>query len=201
MPVPYDRSWRLLPDEELRRWLGFYRRRLALVDAEVADPFEREPTRQFLALLVGDAGREEAGRRRAADLGVPRERDQFPADFIADLKARVKLDELLEYEAGARLGREVGGKRQGPCPLCRRGANCFTVYVADAADQHYYCFRCGARGDAITAIMQVYGEPFRAAVEHLARNGHVPLPAPPPDAGAPQRRYLAIARGEGPADA
>ncbi len=57
MPIStVDRSWQLLTDEELGRWRAFYARRLALVDAEVRDPFEREPTRRFLAMLVGFTG-------------------------------------------------------------------------------------------------------------------------------------------------
>lgn len=199
----HDRSWQLLTDEELRRWLAFYRRRLALLDAEIADPFEREPTRQYLVMLVGDATREAASRERAAELGAARERDRFPPAFVAELKARVKLDELLEYEAGARLtpaGKR--GIRRGPCPFCRASerSDCLVVHTADAADQWYWCFRCGAAGDAISAIMQVYGEPFPVAVEHLARNGNVPLPEPPPDPASPQARYVALARGEGRAD-
>ena len=202
----YDLSWRLLTDEELRRWAAHYRRRLALVDEEVGSPFEREPTRQFLAMLVADAGREEASRARAETMGVSREPERFPAEFVADLKARVKLDELLEYEAGARLGRaSERGVRRGPCPFCRasEASTCLAVHTADEADQHYYCFRCGATGDAISAIMQTYGDPFPRAVERLARHGGVPLPAPPPDPASPQARYVALARGEaaGGADA
>jgi hypothetical protein len=193
-----ERSWQLMTDEELARWGKFYARRLALVDAEVRDPFEREPTRQYLAMLVGDATREEASRERAGELGVPRERDHFPAAFVADLKARVKLDSLLEYDAGAQLKpANRRGVRRGPCPFCRASerSDCLAVYTADAADQHYFCHRCGAAGDAISAVMQVYGDSFRAAVERLAGFGGVPLPAPPPDPASPQRRYLAIARG------
>ena len=206
----HARSWGLLSDEELRRWSAFYRRRLALVDAEVASPFEREPTRQFLAMLVADAAIEEAKRERAdgapagAGRGVPREPDRFPAEFVADLKARVRLDQLLEYEAGARLGRaSASGVRRGPCPFCRASASslCLAVYTADERDQHYWCFRCGAAGDAISAIMQAYGDPFPRAVERLADLGGIPLPPPPPDPASPQARYVAIARGVGGADA
>jgi hypothetical protein len=196
-----ERSWQLLTDEELHRWAGFYRHRLALVDAEVRDPFEREPTRQYLAMLVGDATREEASRAQAAHLGVPRDRDHFPAEFVADLKARVKLDHLLEYEAGAQLKpASRRGVRRGPCPFCRASerSDCLAVYTADAADQHYFCHRCGAAGDAISAIMQVYGDSFRAAVERLAGFGGVPLPAPPPDPGGATggRRMASIRRGK-----
>jgi hypothetical protein len=196
MPISaVERSWQLMTDEELRRWLVFYQRRLALVDSESRDPFEREPTRQYLALLVGDATREEASRERATELGVPRERDHFPAEFVADLKARVRLDELLEYEAGATLGRvSERGVRRGPCPFCRAGdrSDCLAVYLADERDQHYYCHRCSAAGDAISAIMQVYGDAFRAAVARLAASGGVPLPVPPSPAGVqPAQRQWA----------
>lgn len=201
----HDRSWQLLADEELRRWLTFYRRRLALADAEIPDPFEREPTRQYLAMLVGDAEAEEARRERAAELGVPRGRECFPPAFVADLKARIRLDELLAYEAGAQLGRpDARGQRRGPCPFCGNGMNSgnrpFGVHLADPADQWYRCFACGAAGDAISAIMQVYGDPFRAAVERLASGAGMPLPSPPPDPASPQVRYVALARNAGLSD-
>jgi DNA primase len=76
------------------------------------------------------------------------------------------------------LGKERGGKRQGPCPICKRGSTCFTVYVKDEADQHYWCFRCGARGDCFNAMMQAWGYSFPEAVKHLADEYHIPLPDP-----------------------
>lgn len=176
--VSSDRSWRFLSDDDLRTWLAFYRRRLALLDVE-CDAATREDTRAYLAMLVADAEAEDAQRDRCVALGVPRDRARFPAGWLDELKRRVRLDQLCEYEMGATLGKERGGKRQGPCPLCKRGENCFTVYTADEADQHFYCFRCGARGDAIGAIMQTYGDSFPDAVARLARYGGIPLPPPP----------------------
>lgn len=176
-----DNTWRDLTDEELRRYLTSYRRRLVLVDEEVPAGEVREHTRAFLVALVETATAEDKRRDRAAVLGVPRDVNRFPEDWLADLKTRVMLDTLLEYEAGARLGRpNREGTRRGSCPFCKSSehSDCFSVHTGDPADQWFYCFRCQCRGDAISAIMLAWGETFPQAVEHLARNGNVALPDP-----------------------
>jgi hypothetical protein len=188
----YDASWRYLSDDDLRRWLSFYRRRLLLFDEEHPDDEYRDESRAFLAMLVEDATAEDAKRDRCATLGVPRDRQRFGDDFLADLKRRVMLDELVRYQLGAELGKERGGKRQGPCPICRHGENCFTVYLSDPDDQHYYCFRCGARGDCYGAMMQANGGTFPQAVEMLAFEAGIALPAPPPPLARDETRYAAL---------
>jgi DNA primase len=50
------------------------------------------------------------------------------------------------------------------------------VYLTDVRHQHYYCFRCAARGDAITALMQAYDASFGWAVTQLAQRSNLPLP-------------------------
>lgn len=173
-PIEHD-AWADLGDEELRHYARHYQRRLALLPEE-CPPELLDDTRAFLAHLLLDAARELDRRCVAAARGVPVVGDRFPAPWLADLKRRVRLDALCAYHLGARLGPERGGKRQGPCPICRAGTNCFTVYLRDEADQHYYCFCCGAGGDAFNAVRQAFGCSFREAVEQLAREGDVPLP-------------------------
>jgi hypothetical protein len=199
MRVTYDRSWQLLTDDDLRRSLTMHRRALALV--------EDDETRDFLAALVEDGAREDGRRDRAAALGVPRDAARFTADTLADIKGRIHLDQLCEHELGARLGRERHGVRRGPCPLCKPSehSDCFAVHVADTADQWYYCHRCLATGDCFSAIMQACGVEFPEAVERLAREGGVPLPAKPRPTAAPAsahangngRRPLPIRRNKG----
>lgn len=189
--IAYDRSWRFLSDDDLRRWLTFYRRRLALVAVECDDDTRAE-TRDYLAMLVADAEAEDAQRDRCVSLGIPRDRTRFAPEWLDELKRRIRLDALCEHEMGATLGKERRGKRQGPCPLCGHGENCFTVYIADDADQHYYCFRCGRRGDAIGAMMETYRESFVDAVARLARHGNIPLP-PPPTAATGSRHDARLA--------
>lgn len=176
-PVSYDLSWRYHSDDDLRRWLSFYRRRLALFDEEVPEGSEfRDDTRAFLAMLVEDADAEDTERDRCAKLGVPRDRQRFGDTFLADLKRRVMLAALVTYHLGAELATERNGKAQGPCPICLHGENCFTVYSNDPEDEHYYCFRCGARGDCFSAIMQAHNCSFPQAVERLANELGIPVP-------------------------
>jgi hypothetical protein len=179
MTIAYDRSWRFMDDADLRSALTMHRRALALVDQENPDPDIRESTRQFLSMLVTDGEAEEARRKWAERLGVPRDAERFAAGWLADLKSSVMLDTLLEHDAGARLGPERHGKRRGSCPFCKPSeqSDCFVVFTADPADQWYYCHRCGAAGDCFVAVMQCWGGRFVNAVEHLAHQRGVPLPA------------------------
>jgi hypothetical protein len=186
-PRPRDTSWADLDDDALRRYSTQYRRRLALLDQEVPEDI-RESTRAFLEALIEDAQREHLRREKCVALGIPREGDRFPADFLDRLRRETRLDILCEYHMGARLGRERQGKRQGPCPVCKHGSNCFTVYVADPDDQHYWCFRCGARGNCFNAMMQAWGYSFPEAVKHLADEYHIPLPVAKEEARPPARK-------------
>lgn len=181
MQLTYDRSWRLMDDADLRRALTMHRRALATVADDNPDPEVRESTRRYLVALVQDGAAEDARRDRAAKCGVPRDAERFPADWLANLKAHIRLDTLVGHELGARLGKERDGKRRGPCPLCKTSdhSDCFIVHTADDADQWYYCHRCGATGDCFAAIMQAWGLEFPQAVEKLARDGGFPLPAKP----------------------
>lgn len=197
-PRHYDNTWCDLDDDALRRYHRQYRRRLALIDGEVPEDV-RESTREYLTMCVADAEHEEARRARAAELGVPREGDTFPQEWIADLKARIRLDDLLIHDLGARLGKPTPkGIRRGPCPICKTSerSDSFLVSTGDPHDQHYYCFRCGARGDAINATMQAWGYSFPQAVTHLAQQGNVPLPTRPRPAPTPTNpSYLHLMLG------
>lgn len=187
----YRNSWRDLSDADLARYLTNHRRALILLDGEVADPDVRESTRAWLRTLIADAGAEDERRERAAELGVPRDARAFPVEFLAHLKASIRLDEMVAHELGALLGRQSkAGVRRGPCPLCKSSpdSDCFIVHLADPAEQWWYCFRCLAGGDAIDLIVQAYGDSFPDAVRRLAAHGHIPLPAPPTQTAQPAKR-------------
>lgn len=193
-------GWRELTDDELHRYRTSYARALALVDEETDDDV-REGTRDFLALLLADAEHEEARRAYAATLGVPRDRPAFPPDLVAELKRRVHLDQLLEYEAGATLGRaSPGGVRRGPCPFCGTSDHSTSLRVdtGDPDNQHFYCFACTTAGDAVSAIEIIYRLDFAAAVRHLARDAGLALPTPPRAAHPATGRMIVPLKGEAP---
>ncbi len=167
-----DRSWRCLADDELQHYLRQYKRDLALTES--ADD------RDYLAMLVSDAEQEWSRRLRAAEMGVPLDANRFTEQFIDDLKSRSMLDVLFEHEYGVKFGKvNASGWRHGDCPICLH-KDCFGVSVGDEHNQRYMCFSCPAKGDAINAIRQLYGDTFHRAIERLAKNGGIPLPPSPP---------------------
>jgi DNA primase len=70
--------------------------------------------------------------------------------------------------------RKAGKRYQGLCPIHREKSPSFSV---DPAQGLFYCFGCGAGGDAIKLHMLVTGDDFPAAIEALALRHGIPLPS------------------------
>ncbi len=83
--------------------------------------------------------------------------------------------------------KRAGKRYQGLCPFHKEKTPSFSV---DPTQGLYYCFGCGAGGDAIKLYQEHTGDDFPAAIEALARRYGIPLPEPStrPDAG--ERREL-----------
>ena len=75
-----------------------------------------------------------------------------------------------------------------PCPFHQEKTASFHV---DEAKGYYYCFGCHAKGDAVSFVRETENLGFIEAVELLAREAGMPMPARDP-ADAAQRR-----RGQG----
>ena len=88
---------------------------------------------------------------------------------------------------GVRLARS-GRQWKGCCPFHGEKTASFYVY-----DDHYHCFGCGVHGDAITFVMQSLGIGFPEAVEQLAAEAGMRVPAPTPEAAAAEKRRLDLA--------
>lgn len=67
-----------------------------------------------------------------------------------------------------------GNRHHGLCPLHKEKTPSFSV---DPSQGLFYCFGCGAGGDAIRLHMLLSGDDFPAAVETLAQRYGIPLPA------------------------
>ncbi|HEX4952655.1 MAG TPA: DNA primase [Thermoanaerobaculia bacterium] len=67
-----------------------------------------------------------------------------------------------------------GRKWTGLCPIHKEKTPSFHV---DPAQGFFYCFGCGAGGDAIKLHMLTTGDDFPAAIEALALRFGIPLPA------------------------
>ena len=88
--------------------------------------------------------------------------------------------------AGEMTRLKRAGKRfQGLCPFHKEKTPSFSV---DPAQGLYYCFGCGAGGDAIKLYQEQTGDDFPAAIEALARRYGIPLPAPRAGPGAGEKK-------------
>lgn len=70
--------------------------------------------------------------------------------------------------------RKAGRRHQGLCPIHKEKTPSFSV---DPVQGLFYCFGCGAGGDAIKLHMMTSGDDFPAAIEALALRFGVPLPS------------------------
>ncbi|HSN86476.1 MAG TPA: DNA primase [Thermoanaerobaculia bacterium] len=85
--------------------------------------------------------------------------------------------------------RKAGRRYQGLCPIHKEKTPSFSV---DPEPGLFYCFGCGAGGDAIKLHMLTTGDDFPAAIENLAIRYGIPLPsrAEARRPGAPPERDL-----------
>src|SRR6204780_4162363 len=109
----------------------------------------------------------------------------LPSQFLDELRARTA--------AAAVIGRRVklarsGRQWKGFCPFHGEKTPSFFVY-----EDGYHCFGCGAHGDVISFVMQSQGASFIEAVEQLAAEAGMQVPAPSPEAAEGDLRRLDIA--------
>jgi len=94
----------------------------------------------------------------------------IPQSFIDDLLGRIDLVEVI----GSRLSLKKTGKNHSArCPFHDEKSPSFTV---SPDKQFYYCFGCGATGNAISFLMEYDHLDFVQAVEELARRAGVDVP-------------------------
>ncbi len=91
----------------------------------------------------------------------------FTREFLEEIKLRNTIEEVV--------GRVVTLKRAGSnlvgrCPFHSERTPSFTVFPATSS---YYCFGCGAGGDAVTFVMQTENLEYREAVESLAKRAGI----------------------------
>src|ERR1700730_18318063 len=83
--------------------------------------------------------------------------------------------------------RKAGKQYEALCPLHQEKTPSFSL---DAAKGVFYCFGCGAGGDAIKLHMLPTGDDFPAAIEALATRYGIPLPRRAERAGGRPERDL-----------
>lgn len=94
----------------------------------------------------------------------------IPQSFIDDLLHRIDIVEVVDK----RVGLKKSGKNYSACcPFHNEKTPSFSV---QPEKQFYYCFGCGAGGNAIGFVMAYDGCDFPAAVETLARDAGLEVP-------------------------
>ena len=94
----------------------------------------------------------------------------IPQGFIDDLLGRTDIVEVI----GSRLKLKKSGKNfSALCPFHNEKSPSFSV---SHDKQFYYCFGCGAGGNALSFVMDFERLDFPQAVEELARNAGVDVP-------------------------
>jgi len=95
----------------------------------------------------------------------------IPRSIIDDLCARCDIESLISSYVTLK---RAGTNQKGLCPFHSERTPSFTVYPQT---QSFYCFGCGAGGNAIDFLMRIENLDFRGAVEQLADRTGITLPA------------------------
>jgi DNA primase len=110
----------------------------------------------------------------------------IPPSFISELLSRVDIVDVVSRHVTLKKG---GANLMGLCPFHGEKSPSFSV---SPSKQFYYCFGCGASGDAIRFLAEMTGASFRDAVSDLAQQ--VGLNVPDDARDEDERRAAAQAR-------
>ena len=105
----------------------------------------------------------------------------LPPGFIDELRTRVSLSSVVGRKVTWDMRKSNMGKGDmwAPCPFHQEKSASFHV---DDRKGFYYCFGCHAKGDAVSFVKETENVGFLEAVEILAREAGMPIPARDPQA-------------------
>jgi DNA primase len=100
----------------------------------------------------------------------------LPQGFIEELRDRANLSQVVGRKVmwDARKSNPGKGDMWAPCPFHQEKSASFHV---DDRKGFYYCFGCHAKGDSISFIRETENVGFMEAVEILAREAGMTMPA------------------------
>lgn len=105
----------------------------------------------------------------------------LPPGFLDELRTRVTLSQVVGRKVtwDMRKSNMAKGDWWAPCPFHQEKSASFHV---DDRKGFYYCFGCHAKGDALSFIKETENTGFMEAVEALAREAGMTMPARDPRA-------------------
>ncbi len=116
----------------------------------------------------------------------------LPPGFLDELRTRLSLSQVVGRKVlwDQRKSNQGKGDMWAPCPFHHEKTASFHV---DDQKGFYYCFGCHAKGDAISFVKETENVSFIEAVEILAREAGMPMPARDPKAQEKQNRRSQLA--------
>ncbi|PRY94720.1 DNA primase [Hasllibacter halocynthiae] len=105
----------------------------------------------------------------------------LPDGFLDELRNRLSLADVVGRKVvwDQRKSNRAKGDWWAPCPF--HGERTASFHVLDRQG-YYYCFGCHAKGDAISFVRETENVGFMEAVEILATEAGMTMPARDPDA-------------------
>ena len=112
--------------------------------------------------------------------------------FLDELRNRTSLVQVIGRKVmwDNRKSNPGKGDMWSPCPFHHEKTASFHV---DDQKGFYYCFGCHAKGDAISFVRETENVDFMEAVEILAREAGMQMPARDPQARAKADRRTLLA--------
>ncbi len=97
---------------------------------------------------------------------------RYPEHIVEEVRAESDIVGVVSDYVSLK---QRGNLYVGLCPFHQEKTPSFSV---NAERQFYYCFGCGAGGNAIGFLMEIASYSFLEAVEELAKRSHIALPEP-----------------------
>ncbi len=116
----------------------------------------------------------------------------LPPGFLDELRSRVSLSQVVGRKVtwDMRKSNMAKGDWWAPCPFHQEKSASFHV---DDRKGFYYCFGCHAKGDAVSFLKENDNLSFMEAVEALAREAGMQMPARDPQAAQKADRRTQLA--------
>jgi DNA primase len=117
----------------------------------------------------------------------------LPSGFLDELRTRITLSSVVGKKVtwDRRKSNMAKGDFWAPCPFHQEKSASFHV---DDRKGFYYCFGCHAKGDAVTFVKESENLGFMEAVETLAREAGMQMPARDPRAAEKADRRTELAQ-------
>ncbi|SER58711.1 DNA primase [Tranquillimonas rosea] len=115
----------------------------------------------------------------------------LPPGFLDELRSRISLSQVVGRKVTwDRKSNQAKGDMWAPCPFHQEKTASFHV---DDRKGFFHCFGCHISGDAITFVRESENVGFMEAVEILAREAAMEMPAKDPQAKAKADRRTQLA--------